>query len=73
MGGISLNGGEGKVWGSFVGCMIIGVLANGLLLLNISEYYQMLLKGIILVAAVSLDKLSRNKRVKKIKTAGAKE
>lgn len=67
LGGISLNGGEGKVWGAFVGCMIIGVLANGLLLMNIGEYYQMLLKGIILVAAVSLDKLSRKKRVKKIK------
>lgn len=62
LGGIALNGGEGKIWGVFVGVLFIGVLANGLLLLNVSEYYQMLLNGIILVGAVSFDRISQRRR-----------
>ena len=63
LGGIALNGGEGKILGVFVGVLFIGVLASGLLFLNVSEYYQMLLNGIILVGAVSFDRLGQRRRV----------
>lgn len=63
LGGIALDGGEGKIWGVFIGVLFIGVLANGLLLMNVSEYYQMLINGIILVCAVSFDKLGQRKRL----------
>lgn len=55
IGGTSLNGGIGTVWGTIVGALIIGVLNNGLDLLNVSAYWQQIVKGIIIVAAIILD------------------
>lgn len=55
LGGISVSGGEGHLAGSILGCLIIGVLSNGMILMGIEEYYQMLVKGMVLIVAVGLD------------------
>jgi ribose transport system permease protein len=56
LGGTSLSGGEGGVRGTLVGAFIIGVLANGLNLLNVSPFYQDVAKGAVILAAVLMDK-----------------
>lgn len=58
IGGTSLSGGVGSVAGTIIGALIIGVMNNGLDLLNVSSYYQQIVKGIIIIAAVLLDKKS---------------
>lgn len=55
IGGTSLSGGIGTVWGTIVGALIIGVLNNGLDLLNVSAYWQMIVKGVIIVVAIIID------------------
>lgn len=55
LGGISITGGEGRLERSILGCLIIGVLSNGMILLGIPEFYQMLAKGVVLIAAVGID------------------
>ena len=56
IGGTSLLGGRGSVMGTVIGVLIIGVINNGLDLLNVSSYYQQIIKGIIIVGAVLLDR-----------------
>jgi ribose/xylose/arabinose/galactoside ABC-type transport system permease subunit len=56
IGGTSLSGGVGGVGGTLLGALLMGVINNGLDLLNVSSYYQQIVKGIIIVAAVWLDK-----------------
>lgn len=56
LGGTSLAGGIGGVVGTFVGALIIGILNNGLNLLNVSSNYQLVAKGVVILAAVLLDK-----------------
>jgi len=55
IGGTSLSGGVGTIWGTMIGALIIGVLNNGLDLLNVSAYWQTIVKGSIIVAAVIID------------------
>ncbi|MBR0367712.1 MAG: ABC transporter permease [Clostridia bacterium] len=61
LGGVSVNGGIGRISGVIAGVLIIGSLTNGMILLNVSEYTQMVVKGLVLAAAVGLDCMS-NKR-----------
>ena len=61
LGGVSVNGGIGRISGVVAGVLIIGSLTNGMILLNVSEYIQMVVKGLVLAAAVGLDCMS-NKR-----------
>lgn len=56
IGGTSLNGGVGGVGGAILGALLIGVINNGLDLLNVSSYYQQVAKGLIIVGAVWLDR-----------------
>ena len=56
IGGTSLNGGVGGVTGTVLGALLIGVINNGLDLLNVSSYYQQIVKGVIIVGAVWLDR-----------------
>jgi ribose/xylose/arabinose/galactoside ABC-type transport system permease subunit len=56
IGGTSLSGGVGKVTGTVIGALIIGVINNGLDLLNISSYYQQIIKGGIIITAVLIDR-----------------
>lgn len=55
IGGTSLSGGIGTIWGTIIGALIIGVLNNGLDLLNVSAYWQTIIKGTIIVVAVIVD------------------
>ncbi|MDE3164590.1 MAG: ABC transporter permease [Acidobacteriota bacterium] len=56
IGGTSLNGGTGGIGGTILGALLIGVINNGLDLLNVSSYYQQIIKGVIIVGAVWLDR-----------------
>jgi ribose transport system permease protein len=56
LGGTSLNGGKGRIFGTLIGVLIIGVLNNGLNLLGVSSFYQMVVKGIVIIIAVLLDR-----------------
>lgn len=56
VGGTSLVGGRGSIVGTFVGAMLIGVLRNGLNLLNVSSYLQMIFVGAVILLAVALDR-----------------
>jgi ribose transport system permease protein len=55
LGGTSLMGGEGTIWGTTVGAFIIGVLNNGFNLMNVSPFYQLIAKGAVIVLAVLVD------------------
>lgn len=57
IGGTSLNGGRGSLFGTFVGALMIGVINNGMNLLDISPYFQLVVKGLIIIGAVLLDRL----------------
>jgi len=56
VGGTSLFGGRGSIWGTLAGAFFIGILNNGLNLYNVSPYDQMIVKGAVLLAAASLDR-----------------
>lgn len=61
IGGTSLSGGRGSVLGTVQGAMIIGVLNNGLVLLNVSPFWQQVVKGGVILLAVIIDKTSSEK------------
>jgi ribose transport system permease protein len=60
LGGVSILGGSGDVLGAMLGIIAIGFLNNGLVLINVSEFYQLLIKGLVLLLAISLDSFKRN-------------
>ncbi|HTZ21022.1 MAG TPA: ribose ABC transporter permease [Opitutaceae bacterium] len=62
IGGTSLSGGRGSVGGTVLGCLIIGVLNNGLFLLNVSPFWQQVIKGLVILLAVAIDKLNVRRR-----------
>ena len=55
VGGTSMSGGSGKVGGTFIGCLIIGFLNNGLNLMNVDSFWQYVVKGIVILLAVFID------------------
>lgn len=61
IGGTSMSGGKGSIAGTVVGALIIGVLNNGLVLLNVSPFWQQVIKGFVIIGAVVLDKYSTKK------------
>lgn len=61
LGGTSMAGGSGHIGGTLIGALIIGVLNNGLNLLGVSSFYQQIIKGIVIIIAVLLDR-NRKKR-----------
>ncbi len=61
IGGTSLSGGKGSVWGTVMGAIIIGVLNNGLVLLNVSPFWQQVVKGGVILLAVIIDKIGEKK------------
>jgi len=56
IGGTSLSGGKGTIWGTVLGAVIIGVLNNGLILLDVSPFWQQVVKGTVILLAVIIDK-----------------
>lgn len=65
LGGVSLSGGKGSVLGTMGGVLVIGVLANGLVLLDVSEFWQQVIKGSILLLAVYIDAVKHQSEQKK--------
>ena len=62
IGGTSLFGGVGTIFGTVIGTMLIGVLLNGLVLMNVSAYVQQIIIGIIIVLAVAFDTFAKSRR-----------
>ena len=61
LGGTSLDGGEGSVFGMLMGALIVGFIGNGLNLMGIHSFYQDVVKGIVLVGAVLLDRMLQSR------------
>jgi ribose transport system permease protein len=61
IGGTSLSGGRGSIWGTVLGCLIIGVLNNGLVLLGVSPDWQLVVKGVVIVVTVAIDRAGLSK------------
>jgi len=59
LGGTSLMGGRGTIAGTLIGAFVIGVLADGLVLLGVSEFWQMVIKGMVIILAVILDQFQK--------------
>lgn len=63
LGGTSLSGGEGGIWGTLIGAAIVEVIANGLNLLNVNAYYQPIATGVVVLFAILADRmLSQSKK-----------
>jgi ribose transport system permease protein len=65
LGGASLNGGRGTISGTILGLLIIGVLNNGLVLLNVDTFWQQVARGTLLIIAVSFDQLRERWGIKR--------
>jgi erythritol transport system permease protein len=59
LGGTSLSGGRGGVGGTIIGAFVIGVLSDGLVLLGVSEFWQIVIKGIVIILAVVVDHIQQ--------------
>lgn len=59
LGGTSLAGGRGRIVGTLIGSVILGVLSTGLILLNVQFFTQLLIKGVVIILAVAIDSLKR--------------
>ncbi|MGL4992382.1 MAG: ABC transporter permease [Sarcina sp.] len=64
IGGTSLSGGEGSISGTIIGALIMGVLKNGLNLMNVSQNWQMLAMGVVVIGAVYMDILRKKQNAK---------
>ena len=62
LGGVSLSGGCGKVSGTLLGALILQTISNGMTLLSVQSYWQMVIKGIVLILAVLIDVMRSKKR-----------
>ena len=61
IGGASLSGGKGSIVGTIIGAIVLGAMRNGLTLLNVQAFYQLLATGVIIIAAMLIDRLTRGK------------
>jgi len=61
LGGISLFGGRGNVLGALIGALIVGVIRNGLQLIGVDSIYQVLVTGILVILAVTIDQIARRR------------
>ncbi|MDO4369791.1 MAG: ABC transporter permease [Clostridia bacterium] len=65
LGGLAVGGGKGSILGTFIGVVLIAVLLNGMTLLSINAYYQVLFKGLVLIVAVYIDQVRQMRAPKK--------
>lgn len=64
IGGVSMSGGEGSIWGALIGAMIIGILKNAFILLKVSSYWQSVVIGLVIIAAVTIDRIRTVRKAK---------
>jgi hypothetical protein len=64
LGGTSLAGGRGTVLGTLIGAFVIGFLADGLVMMGVSEFWQMVIKGIVIIVAVIIDQMQNRMQQK---------
>jgi erythritol transport system permease protein len=57
LGGTSLAGGRGTIWGTIIGALVMGVLTNGLVLLGVQEFWKKVITGLVIILAVVLDQM----------------
>ena len=55
LGGTSMSGGRGRIGGTIIGAFVIGVLSDGLVMMGVSEFWQTVIKGLVIIAAVVID------------------
>jgi len=65
LGGISLSGGKGRISGTIIGILILATIQNGLTLLSVQSFYQMIINGVVLILAVLMDVIRSGKLRKK--------
>lgn len=63
VGGVSMNGGRGTLTGTFIGCLVIGIISNILNLVGVNSYIQLIVKGVIIVASIYID-IAKTKFIK---------
>ena len=78
LGGVSMSGGKGRISGTVFGAMVIGFISNGLNLMNVNSFWQLVVKGIIILIAVVIDSQKNpdspiNKLIAKVKRSSAKK
>jgi erythritol transport system permease protein len=59
LGGTSMSGGRGAISGTIVGAFVIGILSDGLVMMGISSFWQMVIKGLVIIVAVVVDQAQR--------------
>ena len=59
LGGTSMSGGRGTVGGTIIGAFVIGMLSDGLVMMGVSSFWQMVIKGVVIIAAVVVDQVQR--------------
>jgi ribose/xylose/arabinose/galactoside ABC-type transport system permease subunit len=69
LGGVAIQGGEGKLWSVVVGTFILGILANGMQIIGLGVYAQYIAKGTILIAAMSFDMYQKSKAARSVLAA----
>ncbi|MCP6116935.1 ABC transporter permease, partial [Klebsiella pneumoniae] len=62
--GTSLAGGRGTILGTLIGAFVIGFLADGLVMMGVSEFWQMVIKGIVIIVAVIIDQMQNRMQQK---------
>ena len=67
LGGVSINGGRGSVLRAMVGVLIIGILTNGMSLIGLGDYWQQLVKGLILIIVIVIDSFHTMREMKRLK------
>ncbi len=66
LGGVSMSGGEGKIGFVLIGVFFMGVLSNGMVMMNVNDYWQQVIRGLVLVAAVAFDMFMQKAKAKQI-------
>lgn len=72
LGGASITGGQGSIWGTVAGVLIISLLANGMSIMNVEPFYQRIVTGLALLIAVGLDQFRKRRRQRRPMTNAAR-